>query len=155
MIKSLIMRFAGAALISSAALKLAPKGGAKRAVSLACGLLSVITVLSVVIKPDSDSLAQYMELYRERAEGIVENAVISDTPDTRFIIESRLEEYILDKAALDGLTVDITASWSDKGFWYPTKAALGGNLTEEERDRVERLVEEELGIPKEGQIWTG
>ena len=47
-----ILRLVGAALISSAALTLAPEGAAKRAVRLACGLMSAAALMSAVLTFD-------------------------------------------------------------------------------------------------------
>ena len=60
----------------------------------------------------------------------------------------------MDKATqlgLDGLWAEVTARWSDEGFWYPWEARLGG--PESGRAELERLIEAELGIPAERQSW--
>lgn len=148
------MRVAGAALISSAAVRLAPEGGAKRAVRLACGLASALALLSIAVSPDYGSLSRYVAEYRMKAEAIIGEAGASMGTETRFIIESRTDEYILDKADAEGLTVSVTASWSEDGFWYPTAARLGGVKDETERKRIGALVEAELGIPEDSIRWT-
>ncbi|MBQ1703230.1 MAG: hypothetical protein II021_01985, partial [Oscillospiraceae bacterium] len=76
---------------------------------------------------------------------------------TRFIIESKLNEYILDKAeelGLSGLAVSVRCEWADEGFWYPTGAQISGNASEMTKEKLKAYIEAELGIPKERQIWS-
>ena len=59
----------------------------------------------------------------------------------------------MDKAASLGLTlkgVEVTAVWSEDGFWYPAHAEMTGP----ESPELAYALEAELGIPKEEQIWS-
>lgn len=152
-----ILRIIGAALISSAALSIAPEGGAKRALKLACGLLSAAALLSLALSFDYGAFSLEMEkmrsgFYEGRASGM-EKA----EKETRFIIESRLSEYILDKAeelGIKGVKASVLCEWSEEGLWYPVSVRLECGSSGKASERLEGYIESELGIPKERQIWS-
>ena len=152
-----ILRLVGAALISSAALTLAPEGAAKRAVRLACGLMSAAALMSAVLSFDYSEFSKEAARYRQE---LGESAALGEEKAevrTRFIIESKLNEYILDKAeelGLSDLSVSCRCEWGDEGFWYPTGVEIIGNAPEKAKERLKTYIEAELGIPKERQIWS-
>lgn len=152
-----ILRLVGAALISSAALTLAPEGAAKRAVRLACGLMSAAALMSAVLTFDYDEFSRESAKYRQELNEGAYNGGEEAAVQTRFIIESQLNEYILDKAeelGLSGLAVSVRCEWADEGFWYPTGVQISGNASEKTREKLKTYIEAELGIPKERQIWS-
>ena len=69
------------------------------------------------------------------------------------IIKTRTEAYILDKARqyeLD-LTVDVRLSQGDSPV--PESVVLSGRFSPYARNQLQRIIESELGIPKENQQW--
>lgn len=147
-----ILAVTGTALISSAAMALSPEGGAKRAVRFICGLAMMAALMSVAANLGGFGLKEYASRYTLEAEGYVEDAIDAGRRETRFIIERDCEAYILDKAAELGAevrSVEVTAAWSDDGFWYPVSAVLEGD----ESDRLSRIIEADLGIGRSEQIW--
>ncbi|MGX8698475.1 MAG: hypothetical protein ACSW8F_00920, partial [bacterium] len=109
-----LRRVAAAAFLSALALRLSPKGAAQRPVRLACGLLTAITLLSAVKSLDTERLSEYLARYRQEAE-----TMLTEEDETRFLIEERTAAYILEKAALPGLTASVRAVWREEGYWLP------------------------------------
>ena len=144
----------GAAVFCALAAALCPEGRPKRVLRAACGVVMAAALLSPVAALDTEALPKAMARYSEAARRQAESAAESADRLNRTIIESECEAYILDKATqlgLDGLRAEVTARWSDEGFWYPWEARLGG--PESGRAELERLIEAELGIPAERQSW--
>lgn len=149
-----IRALVGAAVFCALAAALCPEGRPKRVLRAACGVVMAAALLSPVAALDTEALPKAMARYSEAARRQAESAAESADRLNRTIIESECEAYILDKAAqlgLDGLRAEVTARWSDEGFWYPWEARLGG--PESGRAELGRLIEAELGIPAERQSW--
>lgn len=149
-----IRALVGAAVFCALAAALCPEGRPKRVLRAACGVVMAAALLSPVAALDTEALPKAMARYSEAARRQAESAAESADRLNRTIIESECEAYILDKATqlgLDGLWAEVTARWSDEGFWYPWEARLGG--PESVRAELERLIEAELGIPAERQSW--
>lgn len=156
MLRIWILKLVGTAMVSACAVALCPEGRAKRAVKLACGAASVIALLSITADFDLDQYASYLAQYRTRAESITRRAENDANAMTRFSIEKECEAYILDKASDLGITdieVSVVCAWDDGGMWYPVRAELSGNISEEAQINLGRYLETELGIPAEKQMW--
>ncbi len=152
-----ILRLTGAALISAAAITLAPEGGAKRAVRLACGLLSVAALLSIGADIDLDAYFDSIAEYRAAAEVLVSDAEEEAETMKRIIIEERTAAYILDKAAeldVKDFSVSVTADWNGDGYWYPASAHITAALSDRQRRTLAYYMESELGIAEERQDWN-
>lgn len=67
------------------------------------------------------------------------------------VITSQTEAYILDKARYLGLEVAVTVQPDDSG--KPCRATITGTITEVQKQTLSSILEEDLGIPKERQIW--
>ena len=65
--------------------------------------------------------------------------------------------YIVDKAAALGAerSARVTCGRTEEGLLLPVAAEVTGALTPAQREELARLMEEELGIPKENQTYQG
>lgn len=68
-------------------------------------------------------------------------------------ISEELEAYILDKAGREGesLKIDVILG----ADFLPERVELQGECEEPARQYLTELIETELGIAKENQVWTG
>lgn len=71
------------------------------------------------------------------------------------IIKERTEAYILDKASAMDIPLSVEVMLNGETVPVPVKAALSGNIGPYDRQRISDMLEAELGITKENQIWTG
>lgn len=154
MVTNWIRALIGAAVFCALAMALCPEGRVKRVLRFACGLVMAAALLFPVLSLDLDYLPKAMARYSEAAKRQTESA--ADTADrlNRTIIESECETYILDKAAALGFELreaEVTARWSDEGFWYPWECRL--SAAEGDANGLSELIEAELGIPEERQSW--
>ena len=67
------------------------------------------------------------------------------------VITSQAETYILDKAQSLGLTVTVSIQPDDSG--KPYRATITGTIPEGKMQALSDILEGDLGIPKERQIW--
>lgn len=68
-------------------------------------------------------------------------------------ISRRLEEYILEKADLLGARLSVTVILGEDNL--PEALELHGSWDHETKEELSRLIEKDLGIAKENQLWTG
>lgn len=134
---------------------LTPKGTAKELVRLLCGVFLAFTAIRPITGLDFNALAEFSFPYAREAEqaaAMGENMARQSLAD---IIKEESEAYILDKAAAlnTDLTVEITVSDDDAPV--PVAAVLCGEVSPYARQQLETILQSELGIAKENQLWTG
>ena len=152
-IRSWILSLTGTALICAAALRLTPESRVKPVVRLLCGVCMAAALFSPLA--GDAVLADYpLELsrYRSAGQALTDGAAALRQELDRDIIERRMEAYILDKAQVLGLELrgaDVSLRWSTEGVWLPASAELTGPYSE----ALARILESELGVPREKQHW--
>ena len=143
-----ILRLIGTAMIASAAVRLTPDGVYRKVTRLVCSLALISALLSI---------REAIPLFKETLPDPVIPAISIEEArnETRFIIEKRLGEYILERARALGLELSagVTARWSDEGYWYPYSVRLEGEVKSADRVRIGEYIAGELMIPKERQEW--
>lgn len=156
-LRSWILGLAGAAMVTAAAMTVTPEGKVKKIVGLICGLMMVIALLRPLVGFDYTSFSKYLTRYKNDAETFSSEIADENENLKSRIIEDKCEAYILDKGKSFGitdLTVIVTATWSEDGFWYPSGAKLMTNASTEARGKLGNSIEAELGIPQEELIWS-
>lgn len=69
------------------------------------------------------------------------------------IIKTKTEAYILDKASLYELNLTVEVTVSDGDTPVPEAVVLRGQVSPYAKGQLQRMMETELGIPKEKQRW--
>lgn len=154
-IRQWIVGVAAAAVIGAVAQCLMPEGSAKRAGKLAVGLLLMLAVVRPVAELDYNALSEAMAQYQLRANGYTDALAEENQTLVKEIIEERTAAYISDKAAELGITcaVRVVYHYGEDGETWPESVVVTGDLTQEERSRVARLLEAELAIRQENQTF--
>lgn len=148
-----ILAVVGTALVCGVVRALAPEGSGRRAVSVVCGFVMLAAVLGLRGGFPADALTDYAGTFTAQAEAYARRAREAGQTQTRFIIESECEAYILDKAAALGAGisgVSVTARWSGEGFWVPASCEIEGQID----PALAGIIASELGIPPERQTWS-
>lgn len=152
-----VLQLTGAALLSAAVLAITPEGKVRRVVSLACGFAVIAALLSLGVDFDYTRFSSSLAWHRETAAQYAEDFSEENEKLTRLIIEERCAAYILDKGAslgISGLNAQVSAAWSESGYWYPYKASLSAQMVSDtQRDSLTFYIESELGISAEMQEW--
>lgn len=152
-LRSWVLGIVGAGIVCGVCKALAPEGGGKKVMGVVCGFVMMLAVLSVLRIDGTGDIGRYVSRYTLEAGEITDEAKARGAAQTRFIIEARCEAYILDKAADLGASlenVQVTARWSEDGYWYPASCVLRGD----ESPELSGVIESELGISKAGQSWS-
>ena len=129
--------------------------GITTVIKMLVGIFLAFTVISPIVKLDFDYfLNEGMQMDRMGSE-ISQEGIQAAEEAYRLGIQSRTEAYILDKATVlaPGLTVEVTLSEED--IAVPCGAILSGEVSPYAKSTLQNILETELNIPKEAQIWTG
>ncbi|MBQ9839066.1 MAG: hypothetical protein IJO56_06235 [Oscillospiraceae bacterium] len=142
-----------AAMIISILLGLIDKKSAQfNAIRLLCGVFLSASVLSPLIDLKLDDLQLYTHTVMEDAQSIAAYGVSMAQTEKNSIIKEKAETYILNKAAAMGATVTVTVSiGQEEGI--PESISLRGNVSPLIMARLSRIIEEDLGIAEEDQMW--
>lgn len=154
-VKGYLLSVVAVALLSGVVLALTPKGAVHRTLTFLSGLAMILTALGPVAKLDFDALAQSMARTRIEAEEAAEGVTVDSTELIAELIKEEAETYIWDKAAALGMSVtEISVEVRTDGTYpYPYRAVLTVVCTEEQRQRLQQALEEELAIPAKRQEW--
>ena len=78
-----------------------------------------------------------------------------DGKEKEQVIIEETESYILSKAASQDPGFSVEVILSDGEDPIPESVVISGSLTEAEKQNLQKVLEEELAIAKENQIWIG
>ena len=101
------------------------------------------------------ALAQAAESWREEAQRYELELEEQNSALYLAIIEEETAAYVMDKARELGFecAVEVTYGYDGDGVPCPWEIAARGTWTQEQRSRLERLLEEELGVPAQRQFY--
>ena len=157
LIRNWVLSVAAAAFIAGIATAITPPGKLRKVVSLVCGFLTIAVMLGPLRDFNLESYSYYMVEFQNKTDAYGVNLENENERLVTAIIEEQSAAYILDKATqLDIVNFQVTveSKAGDGDYPYPWSVELGGEATEEQRRRLEKVIEAELGIPVERQHWS-
>lgn len=153
LLRSYVLRIVTAALIAGIIMVMTRSSSQQPVIRLVCGVFLSV----VVLQPLSGGIPEISLNWTE--EAVREGKVLADegaqTAQSAMadIITGELEAYILDKAADRNVSVEADVSLDED--LLPVRAIIRGTVSASVKAELEQLLEEELGILKENQTWTG
>ena len=127
------------------------KGSTGVLIKLTSGIFLAFTVISPIAQMELEEMSIFTsDLQEAAASASAYGQAISEESLAAFI-KSKTEAYILDKAAVLNvvLTTDITLGPDLR----PESVRLRGTVPPYAKYRLEAILEEDLGIVKENQLW--
>ena len=120
---------------------------------LIVGTFLTLTAIKPLADIDLRAVPTIAEVYGQQAEESVMAGESMMNSQTQALIKSRLEAYILDKAASLGVSLTVEVSLDARGL--PVSAHLSGKVSPGAKSRLQSILATDLGITKEAQIWSG
>lgn len=154
-VRQYIVSVTAAALIGGIAAGLVPKGTARELVRLLCGMLLAVAVIRPLTGGNLGDLMDFSFLSTQEAEATAALGESMAKQSMAQIIKEETEAYILDKAAALKAEVRVEVTVSDSGTPVPTAAEFRGEVPADVRRQLETILQTELGIARENQIWIG
>ena len=154
-IKAYILSVAAAAILCAVVRRLLEKKGTAGSVGkLLTGIFMAVTVLSPLTGLTVDPVEDIMNDYRSAAEDAVAIGEKSANEALRESISQRLEAYIIEKALNLGADVVVEIKLSQDLYPTPVGIKITGQIAPYAKSRLQRIIQEDLGIGEEDQIWT-
>ncbi|MBD5084682.1 MAG: stage III sporulation protein AF [Clostridiales bacterium] len=155
-VRGWLLGVTAAALVLALAEALAPEGGAKKVCRLAGGmalLLAAVRPLTGLL--DGDFFTQAVDGWRNRAQSYEQELEEKNDLFYLSIIEEETAAYIVDKAKEIGFDcqAEVTYGYDEDSVPRPWEVTARGSWTQEQREQLGRLLEEELGVPAERQYY--
>ena len=129
------------------------KGGINGIIKLVSGLFLTFVIISPMTKLDFSRVNDYLEKFTlegVEAAAAGENMAQEARGD---IIMSNVQSYIMDKAGSLGAQLDVEVVLDQDNI--PVSVKLEGNISPYAKAKISGIITEDLGIPKEQQLWIG
>ncbi|MCI8807199.1 MAG: stage III sporulation protein AF [Oscillospiraceae bacterium] len=155
-VRSWLLGVTAAALVLALAEALAPEGSVKKVCRLAGGMALLLAAAGPVLEAlDGNLLAGAVEGWRDRSQRYERELEENNERLYLAIIEEETAAYVMDKARELGFecAAEVTCGYDENGVPCPWEVAARGQWTPEQRARLERLLEEELGVPAQRQYY--
>ena len=155
-VRSWLLAVIAAALLCAVADALMPSGAVKRVGRLVCGLVLIAAILSPLAALDLEEGQRWLEGYLASVRA--REAELEETVNSQIkvIIEQKCAAYIVDKAAQLGLKcrARVECEPSEDGVYLPVRTEVAGSMTADVQGKLIRVIEEDLGVPAESQIYV-
>ena len=155
LVRQWLLGVACTALILAVADSLAPVGSVKKICRLAGGLALLLAAVSPLLRLDGKALAEALEGYRAQVRSYEEALEEQNHLFYQTVIEESAAAYIVDKAEEMGIfcQAEVTFSYDEDGVPCPWEVTARGDWTDGARETLERLLEDDLGVPPQRQHY--
>ncbi len=131
------------------------KTGAGKMVKLICGLFLAFTVIRPVANIQIEEMALLTEDISRQAQEAADagEEFAQDAMQSR--IKEEVEAYILDKANSMHLELEVEVTVGGDTQLLPESVCITGSISGSAKRELQSMIEDDLGIAKENQIWMG
>ena len=123
-------------------------------IKLVSSIFMTVVIILPVSSVDISDCLNYMESIRFDASEVTAEGDIIYKEHISKIIKEECESYILEKARQLGVSINVEIYCTDSDIPSPLSAYISGTVSPHAKECIQRLISEDLGIPKEEQIWT-
>lgn len=123
-------------------------------IRMIAGVFLTITVISPITTVNISKIYDYFEQFKTSSECYITDGTSWRRSQTSSYIKAQAESYILDKAASLGITLSANIELSDSDPPIPVAVELNGDINPYLKQRLQRLIEEDLGVKLEAQTWN-
>lgn len=154
-LRQYVISVTAAALICGIVTGMVKKNAAGELIRMLCGLVLAFTVLYPISGLNIASFTFDLLPSVREGESMAAYGEKITRQSMADIIKSETEAYILDKAAALEVSLTAEVSLSEDDIPVPVGVTLSGSLSPYARSQLTNVIEKDLGIPKEKQLWTG
>ncbi len=153
-LKDYLISVTAAALICGIVLSfLNKKGGIEEIGKLLTGLFLCVTVVSPLTNIPFEEFSVLPSYIQEDCSAAVDTGRLSASHFYRESISERIQAYILDKAVALDTTLQVEVHLSEKEPAIPVAVTIRGKASPYAKKQLSELIQTQLGIGKEAQIW--
>lgn len=154
-LKQYIISIVSVAVISAILMRVVSgKTSSQKFVRLMCGIVMIITIVSPWTRLSIDEYVKYFESVRSDALSTKEDGEAYLQRQLQRSIKENTEAYILDKAVLLGADIHVSVICDTSDIPVPVSVELSGNISPSAKIRLQQILQKDIGIPEDKQIWT-
>lgn len=154
-LRQYIISVVSAAMLCGIVTGLMQKGTAREIIRLVSGIFLAFTVIHPIAGIDIASLTDYRFSYADDAAQAAAMGENITRESLREIITTQSEAYILDKAAALNAELTVAVTVSEEDTPVPVEVHLSGEISPFAKQHLQSIIQSDLGIAKENQLWTG
>lgn len=154
-LRGYVLSAVAAACFCGIVLSILPKGSTRELLKLLCGLFLAFTALSPLTRLDLSFAEEFVNRFAGEAAQTAALGEQYSQKQIRDSIKTETEAYILDKANAIGAAITPEVTLSADPVPIPIGVRICGAISPYARQRLETMLQEELGISKENQLWIG
>ena len=151
--KYLLSVVAAAMICGIATTLLGQKGSLGTAVKLLAGIYMTLSVIAPWGQVRLEELNHWKEQINADAEQISSSGQNAAREAMAESIITSTQAYILDKAETLGAEVTVEVMLDDSPIPVPIRVRIRGNISPYNREKLGSIIQRDLGIPTEAQIW--
>lgn len=153
-LRQYLLSIVAAALICALVNGLTKKGGySATIIKLLSGIFLTLCVVSPIIRLDLSSVTDYFAVFSYDADVFIAEGYEWTDASMYKCIKEETEAYILDKAASMEAELTVEVTLSDDSPPVPKNIVLTGRVSPYAKSKLSQLIVDDLGIPKENQVW--
>ncbi len=150
-----IFSVSATALICGIITNLMKNSSGARPLKIVCNLILLTAVLSPVANLGKYTMSEFSFASLPDGACLIEEGALASRNEAADIIKRQCEAYILDKAAAMGLSVTVEVTLSSDDPPVPVCVEIIGGVSPYLKLRLEEMIQEDLNVAKENQLWTG
>ena len=152
-IREYVLGILAAAMICGIVLCFAEKSKEGPLLKLICGLVLTFSLAEPVLNIRSGDWKSLGLDFQMEADEAAEAGRVQGENKVRELIKQETEAYIMDKARELDLHIGAEVILSDQALPAPAAVTITGTLPPYGKAKLSRIIQEELGIPREKQTW--
>ena len=117
-------------------------------------LFIMFTAIAPVAEIDVDSILEITSEYTSQGNAIAASGQDITEKQLHQIIKQKCETYIYDKAMSYQTPMDVEVTLSESHYPIPIAVVMKGRISPHVKSSFSIWLQEEIGIPKENQIWS-
>ena len=152
--KYLISIITAALICGTATSVLGSKGSLGAAVKFLAGIYMTLSIIAPWGQLRLGELSDLKDQLTSDAERVTLSGQNTAREAMAESIINSTRTYILDKAESLGAELTVEVMLDDSQIPIPNKVRIRGNISPYNREKLSSIIEKDLGIPTEAQIWT-
>lgn len=154
MLSSYFLQVIATALFGAVLKGICPEKGAGKVLRFAVSLALILSIVSPVMKLQADDISAFLSQTLMMEEHARTGVEIPNADLAAQIISRKTATYVLDKANALGAEIEVEVSMHTGGSYpYPEAIRISGALNTQQRQELQRFIEDSFAIPADRQVY--
>ncbi len=151
--KQYVMSVTACGILCGMILKLVPKNASRDLIKILCGMALVFTLIDPLEGLRGENLDLSNILENTSGKEYTSAGIYESRLSLEAIIRKQVEAYILEKAEEIEADIQVKVYLSGDEYPIPEAVVVQGEVSAQAKEKLEKILEKDLGIAKEFQTW--